>query len=96
MAFAAIATADADARDAVFLDLALGVADDLFGFRDLAREGGGVAFDADGRAGFFGGGEEGGFVKADDHAGEVVGAEAGEGVVDELFGGGGGVGDVAD
>jgi len=35
-------------------------------------------------------------VETDNHTGEVVGAEAGEGMVDELFGGCNGVGDVAD
>lgn len=97
MALARIASADTNTRHAVFFNLALCIADNLFDFGDLVGCGGqGVAFDADCVVAVLGGVKEELFLEADDHAGEVVGAEPGEGVLDEELGGGVGVLDVAD
>jgi len=84
---AAVAAADADTRDAVFVHLAPGVADDLVDFAHGAGEGVGIAFDADGASGVPGRAQQRRLVEAHDHAGQIVGAEAGERVVDELLGG---------
>lgn len=96
MAFAAIATANTNTRNTIFLHLSLRVANDLFGFRDLAGNTGWVAFDTNGEAGFLGCALQGLPVETHDHAGEVIGAEAGEGMFDKLLGGDAGVGYVAD
>ena len=55
-----------------------------------------IALDANWLEGFVDGFLDCSGIEADDHAGEVVGAEAGEGVLDEGFGCGLGVLDVAD
>lgn len=96
MTLPTIATTDSYTGDSIRLDLAFGIADNLFCLADLAGLGERIAFNADGGCGVFGCGNESGFIETDNHAGEVVGAEASKGVVDELFGAGGGVLGVAD
>lgn len=96
MALAAVAGRDTDGGRRSLGNLLLGRGDDLLGLGQLssARGGAGVALDADAVGLLVL--QQLVLVEADDHAGEVVGAETGEGVVDELFGGGDGFLDVAD
>ena len=92
----AITARDAHTGHPILLSLAFRIRNDLICLAEPSGPADRIAFDADGGEMVVDSVEEGGFVEAHDHAGEVVGGEAGEGVFDELFGGDDGVLHIAD